>query len=144
MIDKKQLYRLIAEVLGRHNLDQKGAIDLVYGTIAHESNRGTYLRQLSKNFDLYKHAIGIAQMEYNTFCWLCDRFGDTFGFERKDFPRLEHDLALSILLCRLRYRVDPEPIPKTLEEKADYYKRIYNTSFGSATPQDFINAFNKK
>lgn len=144
MINQEQLRDLIRNTLSQYGLHSQEAEDLIYGTIAHESKRGTYLKQKPKGtFNYEVHALGIPQMEYATFCWLADKYGKLYGFSKSDFLRMEYDLKLGILLCRLRYRAVPHPIPTELEEMAKYYKKYYNTSFGSATPEDFIEAFLK-
>ena len=143
MIDKEQIRDLIRVTLTQHGLYSGSALDLVYGTIGHESLMGTYIKQKPKGkFDYSVHGLGIAQMEHKTFCWLCDKYGEQYNFTKKEFLRLEYDLKFSILLCRLRYLAVPEPLPTTLSGLAHYYKKYYNTKYGSATEKDFIDIFN--
>ncbi len=146
MIHKGQLTDLIERTLTEYQLCSPNAIRLVYGTIAHESTVAgkTCLRQRPRGkFNIKKHALGIVQMEWNTFKWLCDKFGEKYSFSESDFTRLEYDLKFAILLCRLRYRAVSSPLPDTLEGLAQYYKTYYNSSAGAATPEDFIEAFNR-
>ena len=143
MIHKGQLKRLIDETLREYCLYSDNALELVYGTIIQESRRGTYIRQASKNFDIYKHAIGIAQCEFNTFSWLQKVYNNRFSLALIRFEELEYNLKYSILFCRLRYLIDPEPIPDTLEGQAKMWKRVYNSVLGKGTEEEYINNYNK-
>ena len=144
MINKTQLKDLIDSTLKEYNLYSPEAAQLVYGTIIQESRRGTFIRQNVKNFDITKHAIGIAQIEYNTFIWLKRVFMSKYPeIAQIKFEELEYNLKYSILFCRLRYRVDKEPIPLTLDGQAEYWKRIYNTKYGKGTAKDYLFNFQK-
>lgn len=48
------------------------------------------------------------------------------------------NIPVALSFCRLKYRRDPKPIPASLKEQADYWKRVYNTSGGAGTPEKFI------
>ena len=142
MIHKDQLKDLITETLKEYKLYSPEAFDLVYGTIIQESKRGTYIKQCSKCFDYDKHGLGIAQIEKNTFLWLKNIFISRFpNLIYYDFKDLEYNLKASILFCRLRYLVDSQPIPKTLEGQAGYWKRIYNSYKGKGTPEQYIDNY---
>lgn len=47
---------------------------------------------------------------------------------------------LSLVFCRLFYRLIPEPIPNSMGERAQYWKRYYNTAKGKGTATDYIYA----
>ena len=144
MLDKDQLKELIDSTLKEYNLYSDEAFALVYGTIIQESRRGTYVKQKVRHFDIQKHAIGIGQMEMNTFDWLKRVFiGKYPWLINVNFPELQYNLKYSILFTRLRYLVDSEPIPKTLEGQAKYWKRIYNTVHGSGTPDQYIKNYKR-
>ena len=152
MINKTQLKSLIKRTLTRYSLYSGSALELVYGTIAVESNRGSYLRQVVKNFDIDRHALGIAQMEKATFEWLKEKFKPLVKIERIateyypiEFEELEYNLELSILFCRLRYLADSKPLPEPsdIEGLANYWKRVYNTVKGAGKVEDFIKKYNK-
>ena len=144
MINKDQLKELIDSTLKEYMLYSKEASELVYGTIIQESKRGTYIKQVSNNFDPDKHALGIAQIEKKTFNWLKNIFISRFPkILWIEFEDLEYDLKASIIFCRLRYLVDSQPIPKDLEGQADYWKRIYNSYKGKGTPEQYINNYIK-
>ena len=149
MINRKQLRDLIERTLSKYNLNSESGINLVFGTIQVESRGGTYLRQMSKNFDINKHAIGICQMEKATF----ERLKTKYWFKielRPDkeisFPQLEYDLELSILFCRLRYLADSQPLPDAdnVTKLGEYWKRVYNTVHGSGEVTQFIKHYSNK
>ena len=48
------------------------------------------------------------------------------------------NIALQAALCRLHYRRFKPPIPSTIEEQANYWKNLYNTSRGKGKPEEFI------
>ena len=50
---------------------------------------------------------------------------------------LTTNIAAQIILCRLHYRRVPKPLPKTLDDQAQYWKTYYNTSKGSGTVEHF-------
>lgn len=50
---------------------------------------------------------------------------------------LTTNLTAGIVACRLHYWRVPKPMPKTLDEQAEYWKRWYNTSKGSGTEEHF-------
>lgn len=143
MINKKQLRRLVDDTLKGYGLYSEASANLVYGTIIQES-RGEYLRQNVENFDMDKHAIGICQVEKNTFLWLQSIYvGKYPELAKTRFEELEYNLKLSILFCRLRYLIYPDPIPEDLIGQAEYWKKVYNTYKGKGTVQEYINNFNK-
>ena len=51
---------------------------------------------------------------------------------------LHSGLAAQLYLLKI-----PAPIPSTLKDQADYWKRYYNTKSGAGTAQKFINDVNK-
>jgi len=145
MINKRQLRDLIRRTLRKYNLYSENAEFLVACTIAQESHFGTYLRQNVKKFKYSKHGLGIGQMEKNTFRWIKEKYGRDFGFENRKFKELEYDLEFSILLTRLRYRAVRNPLPyrNNLDAVWMYYKRYYNSFYGSATKKQFLKNYEK-
>ena len=144
MINKEHLGQIIFNTLNEFGLYSEEAYQLVYGTIIQESKRGEYLRQLTKIFSYDKHGVGIGQIEKTTFEWLKTVFVDKYPELLKvTIQMLEYDLRMAILFVRLRYRVVKSPIPKTLEGQAKYWKKYYNTEYGSGTVEQYINNYNK-
>jgi len=50
-----------------------------------------------------------------------------------------YNIALQVTLCRFKYRRDPNPIPKTKEAQAEYWKRVYNGG-GKGTIDKYLKA----
>ncbi|AII27477.1 hypothetical protein B8b_026 [Pseudoalteromonas phage B8b] len=51
---------------------------------------------------------------------------------------LAYNPELACALTRLKYKLRPEPIPPTLEGRAKYWKRFYNSVYGDGTPEEYI------
>jgi len=131
----------------------EAAENLLIGTAAHES-RLEYLHQV------HGPAIGLWQMEPDTYNDIYTNYLDY----RSELKAIVRDLASSRYsgttidpdemhgnlyyacgLARIHYRRVSEPLPdkNDITGLAKYYKRYYNSSSGSATEQDFIDAYNK-
>jgi len=150
--DKVQFADLIRRMLKSLDpeLASESAVQLLLGTAAQESKFGTALRQYGKCADpmnpSYGPAIGIFQMEPETFYWLrekyCGKYPDLANRMADD---MEWDLRLAIIMARLRYRVVKPPLPAAddIEGMALYYKLFYNSFKGKATPEDFVKNYKK-
>jgi len=62
-----------------------------------------------------------------------------------DIDRVEHtDLRwsplLSVIFARLKYRLVPSAIPSTLDGRAAYWKKWYNSELGAGTVEHYISA----
>ena len=115
---------------------------LVMETIAHESGLGTYLNDAPDG-----PARGIAQIEQPTFYWLkslsASRYRSVGTKLHQLFGEPEHDqlsarMDLSVAFCRFRYFIVKEPIPATLEERASYWARYYQTTNDPQKIQNYI------
>ncbi len=60
-----------------------------------------------------------------------------------DWDDLRYNIFLSLLFARLLYWLKGEPIPKTIEERASYWKLHYNTKLGKGTVEHYLE-MNKK
>ena len=56
---------------------------------------------------------------------------------------LEKNIAAGIVHCRLKYWRVPKSVPNTIEGKADYWKKYYNTEGGAGNPEHFVDAARK-
>lgn len=54
------------------------------------------------------------------------------------YRELEESPLLSFIFCRLKYRLIPAAIPSTVEGRAEYWKRYYNTVAGKGTVDEYI------
>lgn len=55
-----------------------------------------------------------------------------------EWEHLRYNPYLSLLFTRLFYRLRPEVIPETIEERAKYWKKFYNTELGKGTPEHYL------
>ncbi len=53
---------------------------------------------------------------------------------------LEHNDVFCCCMARIVYLRDRDPIPKTVEERAAYWKRVYNTPLGRGTVEHYLEA----
>lgn len=60
---------------------------------------------------------------------------DVRGIEHR---HLDYSPLLSFVLCRLFYKLIPEPFPLDLPGRASYWKRHYNTHMGKGTVGEYI------
>jgi hypothetical protein len=124
-----------------------GGFSITIETVWHESDGLKYIAQLNDG-----PAKGLGQCEYPTFNWLTREYlpifkpalWSKFGAISPNWPAIGFDeltwnLRLAVALVRCRYLPDPSPIPSTLEERAVYYSRVYQTSNDPVKTQQYIN-----
>jgi len=138
--DKDQFKDLIERTLKKYGLYSESAVNLLLGTAAQESRFGTYLKQLGNG-----PALGIFQMEPETFAWLKRVYGTKYNVAHFDPQHLETSLECAIVFARLRYRIVPTslPAPDDIHGLAEYWKHWYNTSKGKGRQEDFIENYRR-
>jgi hypothetical protein len=150
MIDQKQLRNLITRILEDADLlnySDGREIELLMMTAATESNLGEYIRQKGGG-----PALGIFQMEPLTHDDHWDHYIKYHAYLPAIFKAfyvdphhilLEYDLRYAIIMARIHYLRDREPIPpaKDVEGLARYYKRVWNTYLGKATVEDALDDY---
>ena len=52
---------------------------------------------------------------------------------------LEENLSAAIIHCRLKYWRVPKRMPDSLEGRASYWKKYYNTDQGKGTQEKYID-----
>ena len=146
---KETIRGLIVEVLEK--LDDAGiryspeAVDLVFET----GNAETLYRHLEQMGG--GPAKSFWQIELNT---LADNWENyivyrkplieclySIGYIEKD-PEFSivANIAVAIAMCRIYYYRQPGSIPKTIEGRAEYWKKKYNTEGGKGTPEHYLEA----
>ena len=133
--------------------DSKNARMLLLATAAVESNSGHYIKQIKGP------AMGIWEMEPLTHedIWCnCDflrkpanvRLINSMRLDLKDHEgsyNLMVSPMYSCAMARLKYAMDPAPLPEYknghMEYIWQYYKRIYNTDSGATTYRKFNQAW---
>lgn len=150
MIDPIHLLSyIIRPVLKDMRLWSVDAERLLLGTACAESDCGRWLRQRGEG-----PAVGIYQMEPATYQDIWQHFlnyrHDLYRRVLKwssctepDIPEPREmigNLNFATAMCRVHYLRSSDPIPSTLKEQAEYWKRLYNTEDGKGT----INGYLKK
>jgi len=150
MINKHQLRTLIEETLEEIGFYSPEATDLILGTIAQESDSGTYIKQLGNG-----PALGICQMEpathkdiWKNYLAYKDSLSDKINKLTTDNSgiygeEMRWNLKYAIAMCRVHYLRKKGAIPKTVEGQAKYWKDHYNTHLGKGTTEEYINNYNK-
>ena len=137
---KEHLKELIENALKEYGLYSESAVMLLLGTAAQESKFGYYLKQLGGG-----PAMGIFQMEGPTFEWLKEKYAAKYGLQGVQFSDMVWDIRAAIVFARLRYLVDPEPLPDAgdITGMGRYWKRVYNTYLGAGTTEEFVYNYKK-
>lgn len=127
---------IIRPALSQHGLWSYDGEELLMLTAAKESRLGYYLHQLGTG-----PAMSPWQIEPATFDWLRGRFPQYLA--GRDSSELVYDLRLGALVARLRYLVDPEPLPNKadVEGMAKTWKRVFNTEQGKGKWQEARDAY---
>jgi hypothetical protein len=134
----KALVTKILKAVPMENFYSEAAVYLLLGTAAQESTFGTYLRQITGP------ARGCFQMEGATFNWLKEKYkGLMPELAQWDADDMEWNLALAIIMCRLKYMSCPGALPTELVGWAAYWKKYYNTPLGAGTEMEFIRNFKR-
>jgi len=146
--DIQQIFDTVEEVctvLG--NGGNSCANKLILGTIAAETRFGTY-----KDPTPFKAGSGLCQMDYVGYKEVINRtrehneqlLNENFGIDilKVEFNDLEYNPLLSIIFCRLFYKLIPEEIKDDVSNLAYYWKRYYNTKAGKGTKEHFIGNYN--
>lgn len=153
-VDLRQVYNLVGEVLIRlgDKYYSHEAQRLVYLTGLVESDGYRYIRQLGGG-----PARGFWQIEPTTAVDNCRTFIRgreqlRIGCMKATYVPLIHwttpdhahwndilemNMAAGIVHCRIKYWRAPDPLPITLNDISDYWKRFFNTHKGAGTPEHF-------
>lgn len=137
--DCKKLLEQTFMNLGAYTTDARNISLMI---IAHESGRGQYRKQLKAD----KPALGLAQIEYNTFNDILnysDRIKSYLvrtGYNPDEvlFSQLENDDVLTAVFIRARLAMDIHLLPITPKAQADWCKLHWNGN-GKATAEKYLS-----
>lgn len=151
MLDIKDVRQLLVRpVLQYCGLHSRSAENLLIGTGLVES-QFQYLIQ--KN----GIALGLFQIEPNTFSWLIAKLSTDKKLMLRvlqllgmatlpvNHNQLINNFALSCIIARLKYWYDPTPLPDAdnIEGLARYWSRIYNSKNDEKSIQRFIDLYDR-
>lgn len=153
MYTKEELRQLITDTLEEYQgmfLASPAAVNLIMGTIAHESLMGKYRRQIKGP------ARGIIQMEPATEKDIWNNYLKYKLYLRAaitkhtmvigpDPAQMENNDLYAIIMCRVHYLRVPEKLPPAddIRALALYWKQYYNTHLGKGTIKKFMNDYRK-
>lgn len=143
-MNKNQLKNAILFVLSKYNFKiTDNIVNMLLETAYVESNCGEYIKQINGP------ACGVFQMEPNTakdiqnnylkYNKKYQEYHDALYIKCLTLDEnLCYNLAYSIFMCRMFYLRIKESIPNTVESRAKYWKKYYNTELGKGTVEKYI------
>lgn len=141
----EQLKQYVIEpVLRKLNLFSEEAVALIAGTAMTESLSGEYIHQVGGP------ACGIYQMEPRTAKDILENYLPykptlEMSVRRLYIPdltleeNLTSNLPWATAMCRIHYLRVKSVIPKTIEERAKYWKKYYNTPLGKGSVESYLS-----
>lgn len=119
------------------------AVDLMMETAAQETQCGQYRDPTPRSA-----GRGLFQIDPIAFNDICQRarpsdIAQVFNNFAIDIKKIRHDALdfsplLSAIFCRLFYKLIPEAIPSTVDGRAAYWKKYYNTVEGDGTVAKYL------
>jgi hypothetical protein len=144
MINKYQIKQLIKDTLLELDMFSEDAVNLLLGTMAQESDFGTYIKELKGgdglsffrmtpeiHDDLVKNFISKKES-------LAKKIKTACGVSRLDSSFLLYNIKYSICMMRIFYKRVDEPIPTNIEGYSKFWKAHYNKRDGKGTQSQFI------
>lgn len=148
-MNSKQLFDTILDTLELCGMTcSSNVVNMILETACVESNCGEYIKQLKGP------ACGIFQIEPRTAKDIIDNFiyyrpnlRENYAKLMNGFLSLEQNLCTNLMfqifMCRVFYLRFAEKIPDTVEGRAKYWKKYYNTELGKGTVEKYIKAVEK-
>lgn len=122
----------------------RNAALLLAETAAAESNYGRAVdTTLNSGFGVFQFdTAGYEDVKQRTSNTRKDAVFNAFGVDvnRVDAWTLQYSPLTGAIFCRLFYLLRPGAIPSTLEGRAAYWKKYYNTKLGKGTEAHYIKA----
>ena len=143
LIDEEEFYKIVDEVvkvLGNgknHNADK-----LLLETARAETNLG-----FTKDLGIKTGGVGLCQFDelpFNDVKQRSLKYRELIldklkiDISKVEWSELAYNPLLSVLFCRLKYKLIPEEIPTTLEDRAKYWKKYYNSVLGAGTIYHYL------
>lgn len=144
-----QLKEAIVKILQKVQLPiNEDVVNMISEVACVESNCGDYIKQINGP------ACGIFQIEPNTAKDILNNFlafrtqyknkvMSTYINSMSLEENLMYNLAFSVVMCRAFFLRISESIPSTVEKRAEYWKKYYNTVYGKGTVEDYIRKVEK-
>lgn len=148
-MNTKQLHSVILDTLEFCGMiTTSNVVNMIIETACIESNCGEYIKQLKGP------ACSIFQIEPRTAKDIIQNYIVKNKLRLQNFNRLYNanltleqnlctNLMFAIFMCRCFYLRIKEPIPSTVDLRAKYWKKYYNTAKGKGTVEKYIKAVDK-
>lgn len=148
-MNSKQLFDTILDTLEFCDMTcSSNVVNMILETAYVESNCGEYIKQLKGP------ACGIFQIEpvtakdiIDNFIYYRPKLRENYAKLVNGFLSLEQNLCTNLMfqifMCRVFYLRFSEIIPDTVEGRAKYWKKYYNTNLGKGTVEKYIKAVEK-
>lgn len=124
--------------------DKSIAVDLLLETACAETQLGTYPDHYEDEGHglLQADTIGLSDVINRTRAHHREKIQAFFGIDISDIsPKgLQEDPLKAFIVARLHYKLRPEPIPKSLEQRSHYWKQFYNSLRGSGTSHHYVSS----
>lgn len=137
--DIKKTAEIVVKILG----GGENAVKLLLETCAAETLMGTYRNKIQ-----YNYGLGLCQFDKIAFLNVQQKTSLTkkeliikwfnIDIDKVEYRELAYSPLLSMIWCRLYYLLVPSVIPSTLEGRAEYWKKYYNSVLGSGTVEEYI------
>jgi len=145
LVNEKEAYIIVDEICKHLGFGANRTADIMLiETARAETNLG-----LTKDRSIISQGVGLTQIDKIAFDDIKTR---SMKHNEKIKENLKTDLSvvtyemlayspfLAFLFTRLKYKLIPEEIPTTIEERAKYWKKYYNTSAGAGTIYHYLEA----
>ena len=127
----------MARLMDEPRINSRAAVNLLLGTAAQESQFGHCLVEYSGG-----PGRGLNQITHKpNFYYLCAKYGDQIPYiAGKPFEQCKWDLKLSIIIARLWYWEDRDPLPDAddVEAMGVYWDQKFNRNPNAGTPAEFV------
>jgi len=136
----RELATVVCDVLGHGQHRQ--AVEMLIETAGAETKRGLFLDKT------VNAGMGLTQIDKLPFKDIKDRCRESdkialniyldINIALVEWEHLRYNPLLALIFTRLKYKKIPESIPTTVEDRAIYWKKYYNTVAGKGTPEHYI------
>lgn len=139
----KHYAQAVCNVLGAGN--QNSAVYLLCETAAAETQFGTYADPTPNGAGrgLYQcDQIPFKDVQFRSSAADADAIKLAFDINIKavEWDDLNYSPLLATIFARLHYKLRPGAIPQTLAERAEYWKKHYNSILGKGTVEHYIES----
>ena len=120
------------------------AVNLIYETGMAESGYRALVQRGGPALSFFQIEPATARDIFNNYVEYREPLVEAlinFGLDPMNLNfSVKTNIAIAICMCRFHYRRVPSAIPKTIEGRAKYWKKHYNTELGKGTVEHYLDA----